>query len=406
MRRNKTLLHLASVMENCNVQDLTCERVFVHCSMCANELADDAIGIVRRLLDKPEIRSCRIPLVIDFERMTNLDYWLNSKLFGVGPVTRSEALRQKIVMLVNMLRTLQMKILQVDAEYAEQFFKRMTARLAKSANILDYELWRARHPHPTMKQLEEQQVQLTTNLLIEGVLAYDEEPTGDELAEVRLEFVKKGIKHDQQLPDNFAVECAKLKRYSYLKGEHLFMIDYQLIYIYLFSHCFEKLTKQQRMALYEYDVQLRMIHEDVVRLQPELGKYLYGSKSQESLENTKLFAPYFHIKEMLKDEWFMKLRIDTKYDDNWADAFAAALMRSEYGSLIADEWKEKTNQVKGYVIGCLKEAGVFRQDISNDRIASEAGIMENKRTFGKYIGKDSQEQPYAEWILKHVNDYC
>ena len=31
MRRNKTLLHLASVMENCNVQDLTCERVFVHC---------------------------------------------------------------------------------------------------------------------------------------------------------------------------------------------------------------------------------------------------------------------------------------------------------------------------------------------------------------------------------------
>lgn len=273
MRRNKTLLHLASVMENCNVQDLTCERVFVHCSMCANELADDAIGIVRRLLDKPEIRSCRIPLVIDFERMTNLDYWLNSKLFGVGPVTRSEALRQKIVMLVNMLRTLQMKILQVDAEYAEQFFKRMTARLEKSANIFDYELWRARHPHPTMEQLEWQQVQLTVNMLKNGILAYDEMPTGEELAEVKLDFVKRCIKHGQQLPDNFIVECAKLKRYSYWKGEHLFMINHQLIYTYLFSHCFEKFTKRQRIALYEYDVQLRMIHEDMLKLKPELKDF-------------------------------------------------------------------------------------------------------------------------------------
>jgi len=287
MRRNKTLVHLASVMENCNVQDLTCERVFAHCSMCANELADDTIGIVRRLLDKPEIRSCRIPLVIDFERMTNLDYWLKSKLFGVAPVTHSEALRQKIVMLVNMLRALQLKIMQVDAEYAERFFKRMTARLEKSTNILDYELWRVRHPHPTMEQLERQQVQLTVNMLIAGILAYDEAPTGGEIAEVKLEMVKKCIKHGQQLPDNFIVECAKLRRYSYWKGEHLFMINHQLINAYLFSHCFEKFTKQQRIALYEYDVQLKMIHEDMVKLKPELKDFEketpYAKASDEEL---------------------------------------------------------------------------------------------------------------------------
>ena len=407
MRRNETLVHLANVMENCNVQDLSCERVFVHCSMCVNELADDAIGIVQRLLDKPEIRSCRIPLVIDFDKMTDLDYWLKSNLFCVAPVTRSEALRQKFMMLMNMLSALQMKILQVDAEYAEQVFKRMTARLEKSTKNLDYQVWRVRHPHPTMKQLERQQVQLTANLLLEGVLTYDEAPTGDEIAEVQLELVKRGIKHGQELPENFVAECAKLRRYSYWQGKHLFMIDYNLIYTYLFSHCFEKFTKRQRIVLYEYDVQLKMIHEDMARLKPELGKYLYNSgKGLVSLENTKLFAPYFHIKEMLKGEWFRKLRIDAKYNDKWADAFAEALMRSEYGRQIADDWKEKANQVKGYVIGCLKEAGVFRQDISNDRIASEAGIMENKRTFGKYIGKESQEQPYAEWILKHVNDYC
>lgn len=270
MRRNETLVHLAHVLENCNVQDLNCERVFVHCSMCVNELADDAIGMVQRLLDKPKIRSCRIPLVIDFEKMTDVDYWLKSKLFCVDPVSRSEPLRQKIIQLVNMLKALQIKILQVDAVYAEQFFKRMTARLKKSTNILDYELWRARHPHPTMEQLEHQQIQRTADMLIAGVLAYAEEPDGDEIAAVQLEKVKKGIKHGQQLPDDFDVECAKLKRYSYWKGEHMFMIDYNEIYTYLFSHCFEKFTKEQRIALYEYDVQLKMIHEDMIRLEPGL----------------------------------------------------------------------------------------------------------------------------------------
>ena len=153
-------------------------------------------------------------------------------------------------------------------------------------------------------------------------------------------------------------------------------------------------------------MQLRMIHEDMVRLKPELGKYLYNSNSFVSLEDTNLFAPYFHIKEMLKGEWLKNLRTGAKYNDKWADAFAEGLMRSEYGNQIADDWKEKANQVKGYVIGCLKEAGVIKSKISNDSIAKVVGVMEKSRSFSKYIGKESQEQPYAGWVLKHVDDYC
>jgi hypothetical protein len=375
--------------------------------MCVNELADDAIGMVQRLLDKPEIRSCRIPLVIDFEKMTAPDYWLKSKLFCVDPVSRSEPLKQKILQLVDMLSALRIKILQVDVDYAEKVFKRMAARVKGSTNSLKYVIWRARHQTPTMKQLEHQQIQVTAEMLMAGILTYDETPAGDDVAEVKLELVRNGLEHGQELPDDFDVECAKLRRYSYWQGEHLFMIDYQGIYGYLFSHCFEKFTKEQRIALYEYDVQLRMIHEDMARLKPELRKYLMGdSSSQSSLENTKLFAPYFHIKEMMKSEWFRNLRIDTKYNEKWADAFAEALMRSEFGQQIADDWKEKANQIKGYVIGCLKEAGVIASSVSNDSIAKAAGIMEKSRSFGRYIGKESQEQPYAGWILKHVDDYC
>ena len=90
MKRNDNLVTLANVMENCNVQDLKCSCVFNHCSKCVNELADKAICVLQRLLDKPEMRSCRIPLVIDFEKMTDLDFWLKSKVFSVVFESRNE----------------------------------------------------------------------------------------------------------------------------------------------------------------------------------------------------------------------------------------------------------------------------------------------------------------------------
>jgi hypothetical protein len=173
---------------------------------------------------------------------------------------------------------------------------------------------------------------------------------------------------------------------------------------YLFKNYYQ-FAEGQKVALFELIVTLNLIKRDMVELKPELSKYLMNeNNSLQSLENTKYFAPYFHIKEMLKGEWFKNLRTDARYNDIWADAFAEALMRSEYGNQIADAWKEKANQVKGYVIGCLKEAGVIKSSISNDSIAKVAGIMEKSRTFGKYIGKESQEQPYANWIKKHADD--
>lgn len=82
MRRNETLVHLAGIMKKCNELELPCKRAIDHYGSCVNEMADDIIGLVNRLLAKPEIRSCRIPLVIDFDKMTKADYWLDCKLFS------------------------------------------------------------------------------------------------------------------------------------------------------------------------------------------------------------------------------------------------------------------------------------------------------------------------------------
>lgn len=267
----------------------------------------------------------------------------------------------------------------------------------------DYLKWR-KHSELTLDHLLEKQEQELEKYLVKGIMRFADTPSTSKMGKVDY------VNHTEQLKFNFkdTVEYkmvyTQFRQYATRK-DGMLIVNLKNYGKYIFDYYYQ-FAEGQKVALFEVIVMLDMIHKDMVALKPELGKYLYSSKRLVSLENTKLFAPYLHIKEMLKSDWFSKLRIDAKYDDKWADAFAEALMQSEYGSQIADDWKEKANQVKGYVIGCLKEAGVFRRDISNDSIASEAGIMENKRTFGKYIGKESQEQPYAEWILKHVNDYC
>ena len=399
MRRNKTLMYLARELESCNEQRLVCEQIFVHCSMCVNELADYSIRMVQRQLDKPEIKSCRIPLEIDFEKMTEPDYWLKSDLFSTPFKDRSEPLRQKIVQLVNMLRALKLKIQEVDTDYAEKVFKRMAARQKKSTYIFDYEIWRKRHPNPTMKQLEEQQVQLTAKMLIAGIMAYDEDAKDYEVAEVQLELVRKGLKHGQKLPDNFDVECAKLRRYSYWKGEYLFMINYKEIYTYLFSHCFDKFTEEQHIALYEYDVQLKMIHEDMVKLKPELGKYLSPTKAQTARNP---FAVSKNLKVLLQSESLRNLFSDKQYNSHWCEQFVDELMASECGDWILDMWSERSKRLKlkCMIVGILCDAGILGRNYS--QIAKRLDMEREKTaTLAKYMGL-GKRQPIAEWMMKHV----
>ena len=116
-------------------------------------------------------------------------------------------------------------------------------------------------PEVTKERLLEYQVQLTADMLMMGVLQYDQMPTDGELEKVDLEKVQQKLRYGMEVPQWFRAECAKLRRYSHWEGP-MFMIDYQKLRRYMFQH-FGELTQEQRIALFEYDVQLAMIHRDM-----------------------------------------------------------------------------------------------------------------------------------------------
>ena len=272
MKRNEALLHLSQIVNKCNELNLPCEPAIRHYGECINEMVDNIMTVIQRMIDKPYNRCCRMQLVIDFEKMTDADYWTSSPIFCLLSKERSDELKNKLETMTDMLRALYLKMKQIDIDYAEKFLKRMEARFHKKQHIFDYQLWKIDHPDYTLDMLLDKEVELTSELLLKGVLAYDEVPKAEELEGVRIDMVQKHRKCNDQLPEGFKAECAKLRRYSYWDGQYLFMIDYPRIYRYLFMNCFEKFSKKQRMALYEYDMQLQMIHRDIQKLMEDQQK--------------------------------------------------------------------------------------------------------------------------------------
>ena len=403
MKQNETLTYLARIMKKCNELDLPCERVITHYGQCIGELADDAIVILKRILSKPEIRTCRIPLIIDFEQMKDIDYWLKCTIFDLLPSSESSALKEKFELLTDLIMELEMMRKQVDPKHAEKFFKRMAARL-KTKKYFPYEIYRADPDNLIIEKLWRMECQLTYDLLIKGVLDFDKAPSGDEVEKVRMDLLMKGLESGIQPPQDFERTAAKIRRYSYWK-EDLFMINYPLIYKELYQHCIEKLSKEQRMAIYEYDEQLKMVHKDMAALKPELAQYL--TKNEEA----DTFGIVNSLTRLMQQAWFKEFRTDPKYDHAWIEKFVSDLLASEHQQELLTIWQDadKRLTLKGNIIGCLRMAGVIDGSDLGIATALLNGTVRENKTFASYMGLGkkmiySKDSNYCSWICDHLKD--
>jgi hypothetical protein len=397
MKQNETLTYLARIMKKCNELDLPCERVITHYGQCIEELADDAIVILKRILSKPEIRTCRIPLIIDFMQMKDIDYWLKCTIFDLLPSSESSALKDKFELLTDLIMELEMMRKQVDPKHAEKFFKRMAARL-KTKKYFPYEIYRADPDNLTIEKLWRMECQLTYDLRIKGVLDFDKAPSGDEVEKVRMDLLMKGLESGIQPPQDFERTAAKIRRYSYWK-EELFMINYPLIYKELYQHCFNKLSKEQRMAIYEYDEQLKMVHKDMAALKPELAQYLTKN------EDADTFGIVNSLTRLMQQAWFKEFRTDPKYDHAWIEKFVSDLLASEHQQELLTIWQvaKKRQNLKSYIIGCLNKAGVIKGSNLGIATALLNGSIKENTNFANYMGR-GKKMVFCDWICNYVKD--
>jgi len=259
-----TLECMLDAYDSLNIKD---SWIIERQGVCIVELLDIINPKLKRLINSKTRLSCRNVLVANFKTMTNTAHWLKSKLFIDLPKALGKALREKIVQMVDLLKALMVKIIDVD-EFAKEFFERLKKRYWKGRTT-DYELWKARQSKITIKRLVRYQVDLTAEMLSNGILMYAEAPNGEEIQNVDKDKLALTMTDKNEITETFINECAKLRRYSHWEGDR-FVIDYPLLRKYLFC-VFGKLNSEQHIQMFEYDVQMKQIHEDIERLKKQEG---------------------------------------------------------------------------------------------------------------------------------------
>ena len=309
MAKLSQLLMLEAMLEtydNMSVQDACVIR---YQGMCIEGLVDDIIAMLDRLLSSKTRLSCRNVLVTNFETMTDTGHWLQRKLFADLPKALGKVLRDKIDQMVDLLNALMVKVIDVEADFADRFFERMKKRCRKYSTT-GFDLWKAQQSKITIKGLVTYQVDLTADMLSCGILKYAGRPNGEEVQNVDKDKLALKLTDKSRLTDDFIRECAKLRRYSHWEGNR-FMIDYQQLRKYLFR-VFGKLTREQHIKMYKYDIQMKQIHEDIKRLKGvemiECDMEVEMKESRNGLKES--------IKRAINIMW-AEVELKYKYDHTW-----------------------------------------------------------------------------------------
>ena len=285
MAKLNQLILLENMMKTYDAMNLKDANLTHFQGVCTEKLVDNINGRLERLVVSKVRMSCRNVLLANYETMTKTTYWLGCRLFSDLPQGESRVQREKVEQMVELLNELVLKIVNVDEEYAKRFFERIKMAYHQKSRT-DFELWIARQSHLTIERLKEYQAELTADMLIMGILKYDDMPSGKELKEVDMEKLREHLRKDKELPEDFGLECAKLRRYSHWEGD-MFFIDYEKLRKPLFQH-FGELTHEQHIAMFEYDVQMKQIHEEMRKISNQQKSEYYSIfKSEKAMKYWK-----------------------------------------------------------------------------------------------------------------------
>ena len=258
-----------------------------------------------------------------------------------------------------------------------------------------YHQWKLNEGPITFEKLKVKQIETLANAIKTGIMKHDTKPVHKENLSVNMDLFIQNLPDDYEYPEPFVKCCAKLRRYVSWNDDIL-QIHYNDYGRYI-CRCMYKFTLEQLAAIYELDTMLSLIHQDMVKLRPELAPYL------NQKEDTNTFGIVNSMTRLMQQTWFKDFRADKKYDNAWIEKFLDDLMKSEWGRVILQEWENarRRPKLKCKIIGAMKDAGVLKSDYQTIAEKMDMGNELPAETHANYMGY-GKAQPYFEWICDNV----
>ena len=281
----------------------------------------------------------------------------------------------------------------------EPLMQQMREEYADSLIDYEYAQMKERYIELTLKDYKKMQVTACIELLHSGMLNNVLSISNEEIDEVDEAKLHKMLDPRCKVPANLKELWAKFRKFMELKEDVMLVPRRDLIRIQVLKH-FDQLNVNHFRALFKLDKLLMLMHEDMVKLKPELAKYMVNDIIQKEEKN--YFAIVKNLSEKLMKDWFWDFRTDKKYSRSWIENFLNALMESEWGDAIFKEWRRESSRLKLIckIIGSLIDANVL--DVSYNAVAPMLNQEElPSDTLANYIGL-GKKQDYFTWICEYV----
>ena len=265
------------------------DEAHIHYAWCLSKLVANLNDSLKSYLDDLEKGQCKEVLGIDYQKMTNKDYWLRGgslkeplsisgqtllndflndvtfkKILTVDDIFNK--LEEVVNELVDLLKEAKKKTMNAPKGLFSNFYSQQSEQNSEPVATA-YEEWKMNVGCLTFERLKEKQTLTVADFLKNGILRCAPPPTQREICLVKLDLVKEYLPCDYQLPENFMSLCAIFRRFISWQGDML-RLNYEVYgkYMFLYSH---QLNDDEILELYRFDRTLMMIHEDMRKLTEE-----------------------------------------------------------------------------------------------------------------------------------------
>ena len=352
-------------------------------------------------------------LNVDFIKFSSLDYWLSGRIkydmmayqdiplnLKAGDIEYSSSLEiykayEAIVseMAVNFNKV---KDTFEHLELYTPVIQQMKEQYSDPFIPYEYAQMKEMYIDPTLEDYLQMQVTTCIDLLRSGILNDVLSIRNEEVEAVDEAKLYKLLSPHSKIPANLKELWAKLKKFLEKKGDFMIVPKRDKLLKYVLKHK-DILTVDHIRAVFKFDNVMMLIHQDMVKMKPELAQYLTTN------ESPNVFGIVNSLTRLMQQDWFKEFRTDPKYGDIWIEKFVSELLASEYQQELLEIWKDadKRLTLKGNIIGCLNKAGIIDgSDLGIATALLNGTIGENKK-FAIYMGR-GKKMVFCDWICDYV----
>lgn len=352
-------------------------------------------------------------LNVDFIKFSSLDYWLSGRIkydmmayqdiplnlkardFEYNSSLEIYEAYEAIVseMAVNFNKV---KDTFEHLELYKPVIQQMKEQYSDPFIAYEYAQMKEMYVDPTLEDYLQMQVTTCIDLLRSGILNDVLSIRNEEVEAVDEAELYKMIDSDYETPPNLKKLWAKLKKFIEKKENYLIVPNRDKLLKYVLKHK-DILTVDHIRAVFKFDNVMMLIHQDMVKMKPELAQYLTTN------ESPNVFGIVNSLTRLMQQDWFKEFRTDPKYGDAWIENFVSELLASDHRQELLTIWQDpdKRPTLKGNIIGCLKMAGVVDGSDLGIATALLNGSDKENKTFAIYMGK-GKKMSFCDWTCDYV----